>query len=116
MSEAALKIDGKTTREWMELAQKGKKQLHSVKEKTAEIVGEMVTKVEVFGSSFAMGVIQGRFGGVEVVGAPVDLVAAGGLGLLGFALPQREYASHLHALSNGCLGSYGSTIGRGVGK
>jgi hypothetical protein len=77
-----------------------------------ETMQALVSGVEFSAAAFSVGVIDGRFGGVELVGVPLSLLLAGGghlLGVLGVASP------HMHAFANGSLASYLTTLGNGIG-
>lgn len=83
----------------------------------ADVVVDRVVKTTVTGgTAFALGVAQGRYGSVEVVGVPADL----GLGVLahvaGFAGVGGNANDYLHAVGDGALAAYLVTLGRGVGK
>ena len=67
------------------------------------------------GSAFMFGVVQGRYGGVEIVGVPVDLGAAVLLHAAGFMGIGGKASEYMHAAGNGALASYLTTLGRGVG-
>jgi hypothetical protein len=80
-------------------------------------VDMLVRTSEVAVSAFAFGVLQGKFkasGGVTLRGVPIDLIAGvvahvGGLAMDGKSAP------HLHAIGDGALASFFTTLGRGVG-
>lgn len=81
--------------------------------KADEAVGQVVATAEIGTTAFALGVINGRFAGVEFLGVPLDLWAAGvfhGAGLMGL---QPE---HLHNFGNGATASFAVTTGAGVGR
>lgn len=92
-----------------------RKRVASIREQSEQTIERIVTTAEVGGAAFAMGVLQGKTGGVEVFGVPLELGV--GLGLNAFALlgGAGKAASHLHNVGNGCLAAYAATLGRGVG-
>jgi hypothetical protein len=70
-------------------------------------------------SSFAFGVIQGRFksqGGLTLLGLPVDLLAGATFHVMGLFDFSRPYAHHLHAFGDGALASFFTTTGYRVGE
>ncbi len=73
----------------------------------------LVATSEMATAAFGMGVIDGRFGGVELLGMPLSLLSAAGSHLMGFA---GVAPSHMHAFGNGFLANYLSTLGAGVGS
>jgi len=91
------------------------RRIASIKERAEETTARIVTTAETAGAAFAMGVLQGRTGGVEVFGVPVELGL--GLGLNAFALlgGAGKHSEHLASVGNGCLAAYAATLGRGVG-
>lgn len=92
-----------------------KKRIANIRERAEETTERIVTTAEVGGAAFAMGVIQGKTGGVEIFGVPLELGL--GLGLNAFALlgGAGKASSHLNSVGNGCLAAYATTLGRGVG-
>lgn len=101
--------------ELREKAQRAMARARNMAEKSEKVIETALRTAEVGGAAFGMGVVKGRFGNIEVVGVPIDLVAASGLHLLGFFGGDR-YADHLHALGDGALASYLTTLGTGVGR
>lgn len=92
-----------------------KKRIANIREQAEQTTERLVTTAEVGGAAFAMGVIQGKTGGVEVFGVPLELGL--GLGLNAFALlgGAGKHSGHLNNVGNGCLAAYATTLGRGVG-
>lgn len=87
----------------------------SVKSRAEGAVNNVVRTAEVGAAAFAMGAINGRYGGVEVAGVPADLGGAVALHALGFLGVAGKSSAHLHALGDGLLASYATTLGKGVG-
>src|SRR3990167_5983244 len=83
--------------------------------KADEAVDTTVTAVVTAGAAFACGVVQGRYGGVEIIGVPSDLGAGVALHALGFMGIGGKSAEYMHAAGNGALACYAATLGRGVG-
>lgn len=86
-----------------------------LKENTEAIVAEVVTAMEITITAGAFGVLRGYTGGVEVAGAPVDLLAGAAshaLSLLGGAGKMR---SHVAAFGDGALAAWANTLGTGIG-
>lgn len=96
-----------------------KKRAASVIEKHHSKIEAVVRTVEVSGSAFAFGLLQGKFrkqGGVTILNVPVDLIAGAAFHALGLAGVAGSHSSHLHAFGDGALASYFTTLGRGVGS
>lgn len=98
-----------------EEAERYKKALVRVQSKAEEMTGAVVTTAETSAAAFAMGLIGGRYGGVEIVGVPVELALGIGLSVAAHAKIAGKSSDHLHALGNGALAAYFVTLGRGVG-
>lgn len=82
--------------------------------KAAAEAGAMrvVSTAEIATAAFSMGVIDGRYGGVEVLGVPLSLGSAAACHLVGFFGIAPD---HMHSFGNGFLASYLSNLGNGVG-
>ncbi len=91
------------------------KRADGVRHKGESTVEHLVSSAEVSGSAFALGVVQGKYGPVSVVGVPLDLTVAAGLHLAGFLGLAGKSSSHLHAFGDGALASFFFTLGRGTG-
>ena len=94
------------------VALRSKEALKRLREKSSEQVESLVGTTEMATAAFAMGVIDGRWGGVELVGVPLSLLVAGSGHLLGFL---GVAPGHMHNFANGALASYLTTLGNGVG-
>ena len=92
-----------------------RKRVAGIREKAKEATENLVETIEVTGAAFAMGVLNGKTGGIEVVGVPIELGAGLGLVGLSFLGVAGNASNHLHQLGNGCLAAYATIVGRGVG-
>jgi hypothetical protein len=111
----AMKIGAHQLAKFKSKAESMMKRANGVKAKTEGIVNTVVHSAEVGVAAFAMGALNGRYGGVEVAGVPVDLGGALALHALGFMGVAGKSSAHVHALGDGLLASYASTLGKGVG-
>ncbi len=84
--------------------------------KADQAVETVITTSEVSAAAFLFGLAQGKFGGVAIVGVPVDLLAGLGLHIAAFAGIGGRNAHHLHAFADGALGSFFNALGRTVGR
>jgi hypothetical protein len=84
-------------------------------EKSKEVVAEVVNTIEVTAAAFAWGIVKGRWGEMEIFGAPLTLVVGLGLHVLGFFGVAGNMSGHLHAFANGTLASWATTTGIGAG-
>ncbi len=85
-------------------------------EKHKDRINTVVTSTEVSAASFLFGLAQGKFGGISIVGVPVDLLAGLALHVLAFAGVGKGNAHHLHAFGDGALASFFNSLGRSVGR
>lgn len=80
------------------------------------IAGTLVRSGEVFAGALAMGTYAGRFPSKLSIGpVPVALGVAGLLHLAGFMGWAGKVSEHVHAVGDGVLGFYGTTLGAGLG-
>jgi hypothetical protein len=80
---------------------------------------QVVSMAEIGLSSFAFGVIQGRFqtrGGLVFWGVPVDLLSGAAFHLLALLGVARPYKHHLQAIGTGAIATYLATTGYSVGE
>lgn len=90
-----------------------RKRVATVKAEADEAVEVVVAAGVVSGTSFGLGIVNGRWGSPEVIGVPVDAgvgIAAHVLAFMGIS------PMYLHNVGNGGLGSYFSALGVGVGQ
>jgi hypothetical protein len=91
----------------------------AVREKGEGILDQGIRSVEIGGTAFAFGYLQGRYGkdgGVTIGPVPIELaVAIAGHGA-GFLRLGGKHSYHLHNVADGALATYASTLGRGIGK
>jgi hypothetical protein len=84
-------------------------------ERSKETMATVVTTTEVGAAAFLFGLAQGKFGGIQIVGVPVDLLAGIGLHIAAFAGVGKGAEKHLHAFADGALASFFNHLGRDVG-
>ena len=108
----AVNLTAKQVEDLENTALRAKSRLEKVKAQADEAVQRVVSTAEISTAAFTMGVIDGRYGGVEIMGVPMSLGAAAGSHLVGFLGIAPD---HMHAFGNGFLASYLSNLGNGVG-
>lgn len=85
-------------------------------ERSKQTMETVVTTTEVSAASFLFGLAQGKFGGIQIVGVPLDLLAGIGLHIMAFSgVGGKNSQSHMHAFGDGALASFFNHIGRDVG-
>ncbi len=95
--------------------ERARAQMSRAREKTEEVVGEAIRAAETGAAAFGLGWVRGRFGEVSVLGVPVDVGAAAVLHGVAFLGGAGKYREHVHALGNGALAVYLTTVGAKVG-
>lgn len=86
-----------------------RKSAMKLREKSEEVVGEMVASLEVGLASFVTGLLNGRYkseGGLTIANVPLGLAGTLVSHLSGFLLVGNEAAIHLHNLGDGFGGAY----------
>lgn len=111
----AFSISKEKVQEIVSQAERAKSRAATLREKAEQITDQFVQTSEEGITAFLLGLSQGRYGGVEIVGMPLELVTAIGAHLAGFSGVLGRAAPHLHAVGDGALCTYLSTLGRGVG-
>lgn len=110
-----MKITRSELNKYKNMYQSARSKAAKVMEKGDSIVRTVITTAEVQTTAFTMGVVDGKTGGIQVIGCPLGL----GLGLIthgaGFAGLGGESSHHLHGFGDGFLASFFNTLGRGVG-
>lgn len=79
----------------------------------------LVRTSEVALSSFAFGLVQGKYkdkGGAVLAGLPVDLLAGAAFHVIGLIPFAKPYQHHLAAIGDGALASFFTTTGYRVGE
>jgi len=112
----ALKIGKSELGGWKQKALRARARLMSASKKADNVVEKMVHTAEVGSAAFLSGVVQGRTGGVEVLGVPLDLGLAAGLHVFGFMGLGGKMSSHLHGFGDGFLAAFLTQTGVGVGR
>jgi len=92
------------------------KKAERVKDKSEQVINNVVRTMVVSGTSFAFGVANGRFGAVTPLGVPIDLGVGVAAHLAGFTGIVGNATAHAHAIGDGALAAYTYTVGRGTGK
>jgi hypothetical protein len=93
-----------------------KARLANIRKSAERSTEKMLRTAETGGAAFTMGVIQGKTGGVEIVGVPIDLGLGLTLNVLGYFGAAGKMSDHLNNVGDGCLAAYLTTVGRGVGQ
>jgi hypothetical protein len=111
----AISITKKDAAQAMNRLEGIKRRIAGIREKAQETTERLVGTAETAGAAFAAGVIQGKTGGVELFGVPLELGLGLGLNAFAFLGGAGRASEHLHNVGNGFLAAYATTMGRGVG-
>lgn len=93
-------------------AKANKDKVKRYKEEAQKAINGVVNVVEVNGTAFGMGVVNGRFGNPQLLGVPVDLGAGVAMQIASLFDVAPE---HLRAIGNGLTATYFSALGTGIG-
>lgn len=110
-----VKVSAATLSKWKNVAEKANQRLSRVKEKGEAVVEKVTRTMVTTGTAFGMGVVQGRTGGVELLGIPLDLALGVGAHVGGFMRVAGRRSDMLHNIGDGAMAAYAVAVGRGVG-
>lgn len=110
-----MRISENQLKTWQNKYNTALQRVRSVKEKANEVTESLVTSMVAGGSAFAIGVADGKTGGMDLKGIPVPLLL-GGLAHTAAFMGVGGKSSHLlHAVGDGALCAFGYAQGRSVG-
>lgn len=109
---ATTQLSSRQIEELENTALRAKARVAKIKSDADKAVAKVVATAEISTAAFTMGVLDGRYGGVELMGIPLSLGAAAASHLMAFLGIAPD---HLHSFGNGFLASYLSNLGNGVG-
>lgn len=112
----ALKLSQGDLIRFKEQAERLKARAKSALAEADVVVQTLVRSTEISAAAFAFGVVNGKWGGVSLLGVPIDLLGGVGLHVAAFAGVGGKAAEHLHAFGDGALASYMAGLGRNVGR
>lgn len=112
MTMALQKSDLKSIRTRYEGAARSLAKYKHSAEQAARVV---IHGMEATGTAFGLGIANGYYDGVEIVGMPIDLLVAGGATVGALTLSD-DLAPHLQAVAIGATCSYAGTLGMSVGQ
>lgn len=91
------------------------KRIGRFKEDAEKMTEKFVRTTEIGVAALGVGILQGRTGGIEVMGIPAELGIGVGLNMLGYFGAAGKHSDHLNNLGDGALAGYLATVGRGLG-
>lgn len=103
-------------RELLAMAEKGERAIDKVRKYKAQLEESFrvaVTSTEVGGTALALGFVKGYWGGVKIMGVPVDLVVGVSSHVAGLVID--DFSRDAHAVGDGGLASFLNTYGAGLG-
>jgi len=110
----AMQITKGAIDKYREMAERAMNRARGIAEKADSAVGTVVQTAEVGITAFGFGWAKGRYGSVELMGVPADLLSGLVLHGLGF-VSGGKYHEHLHNLADGAIASYATTLGFQIG-
>lgn len=112
----ALKLSKRDLNKAARSAQSMRARLKRIRAQTERTTEKIVHTTEVGAAAFVGGFTQGRFGGIHVVGVPLELLLGGVLNLASLTGLGGKMSSHLNGFGDGLLASYLTAVGQGVGR
>lgn len=110
-----VKVSAGTLTKYRNMAEAAHNRIARFREKGEKVMETATRTVIVTGTAFGLGVLQGKTGGVEMLGVPLDLLlgvaAHGGA----FAKVAGSSSKRLHDVGDAAMAVYASTMGRGIG-
>lgn len=112
---AAIQISKAHVGKMHDRVQSLQKRIEKFKDRAEDMTRKFVRTVEVGTAALGVGILQGKTGGVELMGVPAELGAGLALNLLGYFGAAGQHSEHLNNLGDGALAGYLATVGRGLG-
>jgi hypothetical protein len=92
-----------------------KKRIEGIKSHAEKVTEKIVRTAEVGGTSFAIGVLNGKTGGVEIMGVPLELGAGVALNVLSYMGAAGKMSDHLGNVGDGALSAFATMEGVKIG-
>jgi hypothetical protein len=92
-----------------------KKRIEGIKQHTEKTVEKVIRTAEVGGTAFAIGVLNGKTGGVEIMGVPLELGAGIALNVLSYMGAAGKMSDHVGNVGDGALASFATMEGVKIG-
>lgn len=92
-----------------------KKRIEGIKNHTEKTVEKVIRTAEVGGTAFAIGVLNGKTGGVEIMGVPLELGAGIALNVLSYMGAAGKMSDHVGNVGDGALASFATMEGVKIG-
>lgn len=110
-----VKVSAGTLTKYKNLAESMQTRISKIRAKGEEMVETVQRTAITTGVGFGLGVIQGRTGGTEILGVPLDLLVGVGGHIAGFTKVGGKHSTTLHHIGDAGLVTYAATMGRSVG-
>jgi hypothetical protein len=92
-----------------------KKRIEGIKNHTEKTVEKVIRTAEVSGTAFGIGVLNGKTGGVEIMGVPLELSAGIVLNVLSYMGAAGKMSDHVGNIGDGALASFATMEGVKIG-
>jgi hypothetical protein len=111
-----MKISAAALHKYKGLAEKAMNRARAIREHGEKVVETGVKTATISATAFALGTIQGKTGGIEIVGVPLDLIVGAGAHAAGFMKLGGKSSHHFHHIGDGAMAAYAVTMGRAIGN
>ena len=92
-----------------------KNRVEKIKAHTEKVTEKIIRTAEVGGTAFAVGVLNGKTGGIEVAGVPLELGAGIALNVLSYMGAAGKMSDHLGNVGDGALSAFATMEGVKIG-
>ncbi len=110
-----LKVSASTLTKYKNLAEKAMTRAKAARAQGEEVVERVQRTAISTGAAFGLGLVQGKTGGIEMFGLPLDLLVGAGAHVAGFMKVGGRRSDTLHYIGDGAMAAYAVTMGRSVG-
>jgi len=115
MAPHAIKLSPKEMKTAGARLQSLKNRIEKIKTHTEKVTEKVIRTATVGGTAFGVGLLNGKTGGVEVMGVPLELGAGLALNVLGYMGAAGKMSDHLGNIGDGALASFAAMEGVKVG-
>ncbi len=110
-----MKVSAGSLTKMRAMAEKAMNRVRAVRAQGEAMMEEATRTAVISGTAFSLGVIQGKTGGIELAGLPLDLLVGAGAHVAGFMKLGGKASAQMHNVGNGALALYAGTMGRSIG-
>jgi hypothetical protein len=108
-----MQITAKNLNEMASRYESARASIKRIREESEKTIGKVTRSVVLNGTTFGMGIVNGRWNSPDLLGVPIDLGLGLGAHVLGFVGIGGDI---MHNLGDGATAAYFNTLGMGIGK